>query len=85
MLLEHPGQVVTREEMRQKLWPADTFVEFEHGLNSATAKCKGLLFPDRKQHGIIDCVYGSINADYGWCVRLAETSGQGKPLIESVG
>lgn len=43
MLLEHPGAVVTREEMRQKLWPADTFVDFEHGLNSAVARLREAL------------------------------------------
>ena len=43
MLLEHPGAVVTREEMRQKLWPADTFVDFEHGLNSAVARLRETL------------------------------------------
>src|SRR5260370_9216460 len=35
MLLEHPGNVVTRDEFRQKLWPNDTFVDFDHGLNNA--------------------------------------------------
>jgi hypothetical protein len=34
-LLENPGQVVTREELREKLWSQDTFVDFEHGLNKA--------------------------------------------------
>jgi TolB-like protein/Flp pilus assembly protein TadD len=34
-LLEHPGDVVTREELRQRLWPADTFVDFDRGLNKA--------------------------------------------------
>src|SRR5437870_10369029 len=34
-LLEHPGQVRTREELRQRLWPTDTFVDFEHSLNKA--------------------------------------------------
>lgn len=38
MLLEHPGQVVTREELRSKLWPADTFVDFDHGVNKAINK-----------------------------------------------
>ena len=32
MLLEHPGQVVSREEIRKKLWPNDTIVEFEHSI-----------------------------------------------------
>src|SRR5271163_5322104 len=35
MLLEKPGEVVTREEMHQRLWSSDTFVDFEHSLNSA--------------------------------------------------
>src|SRR5215471_3898713 len=35
MLLERSGEVVTRRELRERLWPADTFVDFEHGLNSA--------------------------------------------------
>src|SRR5579859_652772 len=43
MLLEKPGEVVTREEMRQRLWPADTFVDFEHSLNSAIKKLRGVL------------------------------------------
>jgi DNA-binding winged helix-turn-helix (wHTH) protein len=34
-LLERPGELVTREELQAKLWPADTFVDFEHGVNSA--------------------------------------------------
>ena len=31
MLLEHGGEVVTREELQKELWPADTFVDFDHG------------------------------------------------------
>ena len=34
-LIEAPGQLVTREELRARLWPADTFVDFESGLNTA--------------------------------------------------
>ncbi len=43
MLLEKPGEVVTREEMRQRLWAADTFVDFEHSLNSAIKKLRHAL------------------------------------------
>src|SRR5438105_3190464 len=43
MLLEHPGEVVTREDLRLKLWPADTFVDFDHGLNSAVARLREAL------------------------------------------
>src|SRR5271168_4021567 len=43
MLLEHPGEVVTREELQKKLWPADTFVDFDHGLNKAINKIRDAL------------------------------------------
>jgi len=42
-LLVHPGELVTREELRQSLWPADTFVDFEHGLNTAINKVREVL------------------------------------------
>lgn len=35
LFLEHPGELVSREELRDLLWPADTFVDFDHGLNAA--------------------------------------------------
>lgn len=43
MLLERPGDVVTREELRQKLWPGDTFVDFDHGLNNAINRLREAL------------------------------------------
>jgi eukaryotic-like serine/threonine-protein kinase len=43
LLLEHPGDVVTREELRQRLWPVDTFVDFDTGLNSAVKKLRDAL------------------------------------------
>src|SRR5437867_1654830 len=42
-LLEHPGEVVTREELRRKLWPNGTFVDFEKGLNTAARKLRSTL------------------------------------------
>ena len=42
-LLERPGEVVTREELRSKLWPADTFVDFDHGLNAAIKRLRDAL------------------------------------------
>ena len=43
MLLEHHGQVVTREELRSRLWPSDTFVDFDLGLNKAINKLREAL------------------------------------------
>src|SRR5215470_2376101 len=45
MLLERPGELITREEIQQKLWPSEseTFVDFEHGLNTAVRKLRQAL------------------------------------------
>jgi tetratricopeptide (TPR) repeat protein len=43
IFLERPGEVVTREELRKSLWPAQTFVDFEHSLNSAIKKLREAL------------------------------------------
>jgi len=43
MLLEHPGEVVTREELQKKLWPEDTFVDLDHGLNKGVNKIREAL------------------------------------------
>ncbi|HET7214277.1 MAG TPA: winged helix-turn-helix domain-containing protein [Terriglobia bacterium] len=42
-LLERPGELVTRDELRQRLWPSDTFVDFEHSLNTAMRKLRQAL------------------------------------------
>ena len=43
ILLEKPGQLVTREEIRQRLWTSDTFVDFDHSLNTAVKKLRQTL------------------------------------------
>ena len=43
MLLERPGELVNREELHQALWPSDTFVDFEHGLNAAVNRLREVL------------------------------------------
>jgi len=43
LLLERPGEVITRDEIRQKLWSADTYVEFDDGLNTAIKKLRVAL------------------------------------------
>jgi eukaryotic-like serine/threonine-protein kinase len=43
VLLENPGEVVTREELRQRIWPADTFVDFDHSLYTAITKLREAL------------------------------------------
>ena len=43
MLLERPGELVSREELQKTLWPADTFVDFDHGLNNAVKRIRAAI------------------------------------------
>ncbi|MGH9741628.1 MAG: winged helix-turn-helix domain-containing protein [Candidatus Acidiferrum sp.] len=54
MLLERPGEVVTREELQKKLWPADTFVDFDHSVNTAIKKLRQALGDDNKKPKFVE-------------------------------
>lgn len=54
ILLKHPGELVTREQLRQRLWPADTFVDFDHSLNSAVKKLRLALCDDAETPRFIE-------------------------------
>src|ERR1700749_3324437 len=54
MLLERPTQVVTRDEIRQRLWPDDVFVDFEHSVNSAVARLRDALGDSAESPRYID-------------------------------
>jgi DNA-binding winged helix-turn-helix (wHTH) protein len=54
MLLERPGEVVTRDEMQKRLWPADTFVDFDHSLNTAIKKLRQALGDDKKKPRFVE-------------------------------
>src|SRR5690242_2706757 len=43
ILLEHPGEVVSREDLRKRVWPTDTFVDFDHGINNAVKRLREAL------------------------------------------
>ncbi len=43
VLLESPGEIVTREQLRQRLWPSDVFIDFDHGLNKSIQKLRDAL------------------------------------------
>ena len=56
MLLERPGELITREEIQQELWPSEseTFVDFEHGLNTAMRKLRQALGDDAERPKYIE-------------------------------
>src|SRR5271169_711538 len=55
-LLENHGEVVTREELQKKLWPADTFVDFDHGLNKAINKIREALSDSAESPRFVETV-----------------------------
>jgi DNA-binding winged helix-turn-helix (wHTH) protein/Flp pilus assembly protein TadD len=70
-LLERPGQVVTREELQQKLWAGDTFVDFEHGLNKAINKVREALGDDADNPRFIETL---PRRGYRFIAPVEETS-----------
>src|SRR5438128_10735825 len=68
MLLERPGETITREELQRKLWPADTFVDFEQGLNNAMNRLRAALDDNAESPHLIETLprhgyrfIGSVN------------------------
>jgi Tol biopolymer transport system component/DNA-binding winged helix-turn-helix (wHTH) protein len=57
ILLESPGKIVTRDELRQKLWPANTFVDFDHSLNSAVKKLREALGDQSENSRFIETLH----------------------------
>lgn len=56
ILLRQPGEIVPREEFRALLWPADTFVDFDHGLNSAVKRLRDALDDDPENPRLIETI-----------------------------
>jgi TolB-like protein/DNA-binding winged helix-turn-helix (wHTH) protein/Flp pilus assembly protein TadD len=56
VLLERAGEVVTREELQRQLWPGETFVDFDHGLNKAIAKLREALEDSNASSRLIETI-----------------------------
>ena len=69
-LLERPGELVTREELRGKLWPADTFVDFDHSLNAAIKRLRDALGESAERPIFVETVarrgYRFIVREFRW-------------------
>jgi TolB-like protein/DNA-binding winged helix-turn-helix (wHTH) protein/Tfp pilus assembly protein PilF len=82
MLLNHPGEVVTREELQKKLWPADTFVDFDHGLNKAINKIREALGDSAESPRFVETV---ARRGYRFLaeVKLADAAPVRDPALET--
>ena len=94
MLLERPGVLVTREELQKKLWPADTFVDFDLSLNSAVKKLRQALNDDSENPRYVETLYrrgyrfiGPVNGSNGFSadpadlLQSAASNGLSEPVL----
>jgi TolB-like protein/DNA-binding winged helix-turn-helix (wHTH) protein/Tfp pilus assembly protein PilF len=88
MLLQRPGEVVTRDELQKKLWPAETFVDFEQGLNNAMKRLRAALDDNAETPRFIETLprrgyrfIGAVNGLGQTAARNAKPArGQGRML-----
>jgi DNA-binding winged helix-turn-helix (wHTH) protein/tetratricopeptide (TPR) repeat protein len=76
VLLEKPGEVVTREELRERIWPADTFVDFDHGLYTAVTKLREALRDSSDRPRFIETL---SRRGYRFIARVGTISARSKP------
>jgi serine/threonine protein kinase/Tol biopolymer transport system component len=80
VLVEHPGELVTREELRKKLWPNDTFVDFDHGVNLAINKLRDALGDSAEKPRFIETL---PRRGYRWIAPVeCVEAGSAKPQAE---
>ncbi len=93
MLLDRAGEVVTREELRNRLWPSDTFVDFDHGLNTAVNKLREALGDSaanprfvetlaRRGYRFIAPVEAAVTAESSLAQATSKFGSQGKQETE---
>jgi TolB-like protein/DNA-binding winged helix-turn-helix (wHTH) protein len=79
-LLEKPGEIVSREQLRRQLWPADTFVDFDDGLNTAVKKLRDTLGDSAEQPRYIETI---PRRGYRFIGQLEEPKGSAAGLLQS--
>jgi Tol biopolymer transport system component/DNA-binding winged helix-turn-helix (wHTH) protein len=82
MLIERPGALVTREELQKKLWPGDTFVDFDLSLNSAIKKLRYALNDDSDSPRFVETLY---RRGYRFIGPLNVATNSNPDQIDSVG
>ena len=80
MLLEQPGELVTRDELKNKLWPGDTFVDFEHSLNAAVKRLRQALHDSAENPR---CVETLARRGYRFIAEVAAVEGARLDIRES--
>jgi TolB-like protein/DNA-binding winged helix-turn-helix (wHTH) protein/Tfp pilus assembly protein PilF len=76
LLLRDPGELVSREELREKLWPADTFVDFDHGLNAAVNRLREALGDSSEKPRFIETL---PRRGYRFIAQVTDAAGADAP------
>jgi Tol biopolymer transport system component/DNA-binding winged helix-turn-helix (wHTH) protein len=79
MLLDRPGELVTREEIRTKLWPDDTVVEFDPSINAAIKKLREALGDSAEEPRYVETLARRGYRFLGEVERVGEPGGEGAP------
>jgi Tol biopolymer transport system component/DNA-binding winged helix-turn-helix (wHTH) protein len=79
-LLEKPGEVVTREELRTRLWPSDTFVDFDHSLNAAIRRLRDALGDSAENPRFVETV---ARRGYRFLAPVSSGNGNGTIAIQT--
>jgi len=74
LMLEHPGELLTRDELRDRLWPDGTFVDFEHGLNAAIKRLRAVLGDDAERPRFVETLH---RRGYRFIAKVERVNGQG--------
>ena len=74
LMLEHPGELLTRDELRDQLWPDGTFVDFEHGLNAAVKRLRSVLGDNAERPRFVETLH---RRGYRFIARVERVNGTG--------
>src|SRR5215831_17651174 len=72
LMLEHPGELLTRDELRDRLWPEGTFVDFEHGLNAAVKRLRAVLGDNAERPRFVETLH---RRGYRFIARVERMNG----------
>jgi DNA-binding winged helix-turn-helix (wHTH) protein len=79
LLLERPGELITREELRKHLWPEDTFVDFEHSLNTHIKKLRQVFDDDAETPRYIETL---PRRGYRFIAKVEAVTNGGEAIVE---
>jgi TolB-like protein len=82
LMLEHPGELLTRDELRDRLWPEGTFVDFEHGLNAAIKRLRAVLGDNAERPRFVETLH---RRGYRFIAKVERVNGYGSYPLPSTG